>query len=347
MWLGTSDARWFRVKGTNLWVPSAYIWGNPPTSSPTPNFDGIVKPKPIPTPVPGLPYIPLPSPSWSWISKDGESVRVGLNRIDGSLSDIQDRSTWIVVHGMNSSPDASNISRLATTVGNYRSDDQVFTLDWRDAASSGYKLGNDPAPDPKRGGSWITKVAEFVGKKLDEWKVSLWNINVVGHSLGSYVAYEIGKYFNGRRNINRLIALDPATTTNGGYGGEPSVNFSNYSDWAWGFYGSLLGHDKRAQTAEESFKFDFGGINLEKHHGAVVDAFSGMLEKNNNNQAGNVSKLFNLDGMTNPSSKPWQRHDGFEAVLKPKEEGERWKPDFLEYYKGGWDGAWNWPDIRE
>ena len=36
MWLGTPDARWFKVKGTNLWVPSAYIYGNPPNSSPMP-----------------------------------------------------------------------------------------------------------------------------------------------------------------------------------------------------------------------------------------------------------------------------------------------------------------------
>jgi hypothetical protein len=37
IWLGTPDSRWFKVKGTNLWVPSAYIWGNPPSSSPLPN----------------------------------------------------------------------------------------------------------------------------------------------------------------------------------------------------------------------------------------------------------------------------------------------------------------------
>ncbi|MGA9377730.1 MAG: BPSL0067 family protein [Phormidium sp.] len=36
MWTGQSDARWFKVKGTNLWVPSAYINGNPPNSSPMP-----------------------------------------------------------------------------------------------------------------------------------------------------------------------------------------------------------------------------------------------------------------------------------------------------------------------
>lgn len=34
--LQTEDFRWFRVAGTNFWVPSAYIYGNPPNSRPTP-----------------------------------------------------------------------------------------------------------------------------------------------------------------------------------------------------------------------------------------------------------------------------------------------------------------------
>jgi surface antigen len=34
--LGTPDARWFHLAGTNFWVPSAYINGNPPNSKPMP-----------------------------------------------------------------------------------------------------------------------------------------------------------------------------------------------------------------------------------------------------------------------------------------------------------------------
>ncbi|HAX78219.1 MAG TPA: amidase [Cyanobacteria bacterium UBA11372] len=34
--LGTPDARWFRIAGTSFWVPSAYIYGNPPNSRPMP-----------------------------------------------------------------------------------------------------------------------------------------------------------------------------------------------------------------------------------------------------------------------------------------------------------------------
>lgn len=305
-------------------------------------------PQPQPTPP------PKPITGWGEVTKDGITHPVGFNRVDGSLTDIRDQSTWIVIHGMNSKPSASGIAGLANAIGNYRNDDQVFTLDWSKPAFSDSKLeiNGQNVPNPKFGASWITQVAEFAAKKIDEWKISLDNINVIGHSLGSFVSYELAKYFKNRRNINSLIALDPATTTFGGYA-DGDVNFSNYSDWAWGFYGSILGSDTRANTAEESFKFDFGGFNPEKHHGSVVEAFTEMIEKINEKQAGNVSKLFDLQQMNNESGKPWQRHDGFEAVLKPKEvlnpkeEDVEWKPSFLEYYKGGWDGLWNWPDVWE
>jgi subtilisin family serine protease/surface antigen len=36
MWLGTPDARWFKIKGRDLWVPSCWIYGNPPNSRPMP-----------------------------------------------------------------------------------------------------------------------------------------------------------------------------------------------------------------------------------------------------------------------------------------------------------------------
>jgi surface antigen len=34
--LGTPDARWYKVAGQNLWVPSAYVYGNAPNSRPMP-----------------------------------------------------------------------------------------------------------------------------------------------------------------------------------------------------------------------------------------------------------------------------------------------------------------------
>jgi surface antigen len=36
LWLGTPDARWYRIAGTNNWVASAVIYGNAPGSTPIP-----------------------------------------------------------------------------------------------------------------------------------------------------------------------------------------------------------------------------------------------------------------------------------------------------------------------
>jgi hypothetical protein len=36
LWLGTPDARWYRISGTNQWVASAVVFGNAPGSRPMP-----------------------------------------------------------------------------------------------------------------------------------------------------------------------------------------------------------------------------------------------------------------------------------------------------------------------
>jgi hypothetical protein len=114
---------------------------------------GGSNPQPQPTPI---------TYGWGDVTKDGETHRVGLERVDGSLADVRDRTTWIVIHGMNSNPSADNIAGLANAIGKYRDDDQVFTLDWRTAAfsDSQQEINGWNVPNPKFGASWITKVAE-------------------------------------------------------------------------------------------------------------------------------------------------------------------------------------------
>jgi len=36
LWMGTPDARWYRISGTNQWVASAVVFGNAPNSRPMP-----------------------------------------------------------------------------------------------------------------------------------------------------------------------------------------------------------------------------------------------------------------------------------------------------------------------
>lgn len=256
------------------------------------------------------------------VTRNGETKPVSLKRVDGDgdSTDIKNRPTWVVIHGMNNSPETDSIKELSKAIGDYKKDknaDQVLVLDWSQAAYSDSKLwipGLGQIPNPNFGASWISTVADWTKKKLvDEWKISPDNINFAGHSLGSYLAWETAKKIGG---VNNLIALDPAATTNGGYQ-EGNVNFSDYSKWAWAFYGSAAGNFDRAYTAEESFKFNFPslGANEVEKHGAVVKAFAKMVQKNNAGNPGYISKQFNLNQINPSATKTWSRGNGFEAEI--------------------------------
>ncbi len=215
---------------------------------------------------------------------DGAKSNLNLYRVDGRPADIQNRPTWVVLHGMDDSPNGTP-KTLAENLANKRQDDQVLVLDWSDAAKPDSILLSN------RGGSWITTVAKWAANKLkNEWGISPNNINIAGHSLGAYLGWEIAKNIG---EVNRLIALDPATTTAGGYENESNVNFSQYSKWSWGFYGSSLGQDKKAQTADESFNLIFpASTSMEDAHGGVARTFANMVKIGNSDS---ISGYFNVD----------------------------------------------------
>ena len=253
---------------------------------------------------------------------NGEKSNLNLYRVDGRPADIQNRPTWVVIHGMNdytTNPESS-VKPLAENLGNKRQDDQVLVLDWKEAASGRFSL-----PESNRGGSWITTVAKWAANKLkNEWGISPNNINIAGHSLGSYLGWEIAKNIG---EVNRLIALDPATTTLGGYENFNSVDFSKYSKWAWGFYGSPLGNDQKAKTAEESFKVIFPSLNPDAAHGGVATTFANMVKLGDSDS---ISRYFNVDQMGSQWYKPWGRVNGFEASIGVKNSNQGWVPALLE-----------------
>ncbi|MDI9634226.1 hypothetical protein QM565_00205 [Geitlerinema splendidum] len=417
MWTGQPDNRWFKVKGTNLWVPSAYIYGNPPNSSLIP---GGTNTGTIPgngySPIPGV--IPPPIVSIKSISNAdnsstnvvrGKSIRVsgnsnttdmkfyvvngqGERQVGGTLDYLTDgtftarlnlpndmllgnyavkiaaknqpgltntfyssstinvvdndkvqqyigktkggtdrhivfervnsrgyienRPTWIVIHGWNGNAENSkDLAKAIEEYDGYQVGDQVLTLDW-DAARTGKTSLNAAA-------TWIETVAEYTKNVIQSWGILSSNINLVGHSLGAYVAYEVSKRLNG---IGKLVALDPATTTFNGYTGKGSVNFSSYSQWSWGFYSSWFGSEDRAKTAHESFYVEFPWANDDERHGAVRDLWANMLRDKN----GSISQYFGLEDM-NSSGKPWHidswgNGSGWEAQIKAKDKAN-WVPD--------------------
>ncbi len=66
LWLGTNDARWYKIKGKNEWVASGVVKGNAPGSTPMP-------PSPTPAPAPANNFIsPVGAPiQRAWPSATG------------------------------------------------------------------------------------------------------------------------------------------------------------------------------------------------------------------------------------------------------------------------------------
>jgi pimeloyl-ACP methyl ester carboxylesterase len=268
-----------------------------------------------------------------------QSHDVSIEWADG-ISKIFDpnKSTWIVIHGLQTNLPEGDIleqlgdtKNLASSVDGFSPDDQVLVLDWRSAAySPGVTYRGDiNIPNPVIALSWVDSVADWTADILKQFGITTLNINLIGHSFGSYVASCIAADIQG--GINRIIALDPGNLTIGG-DKYKQTNFSDNSCWSWAFFGSGFGDQNRAKTADESFLIDFSfstqfpdvsGIN--KGHGAVPQLFTAMLNEANDKQSDSNGDIFGLDRM-NSSAKPWNidYSTNWEAKLIPEESNGSW-----------------------
>ncbi|MEG4308145.1 MULTISPECIES: hypothetical protein [unclassified Microcoleus] len=287
---------------------------------------------------------------------DKASIRIWQLGKDGKPEQnptqlVENKETYVVIHGFkNDSTDTATIAELAKQIGSPKDQGgegkQVILIDWKDAAE---------ALQPAFAAEWISDVAAFASDVLKRiWKIDNANINLIGHSLGSLVASEIGLYLGTedkdvlnseyRRNpnidpakrINTLIALDPpgdATTIPFiGYdlskernGTQSPVDFNKVSNFSRAFWGSLLADDglgkpEFAATADESIYVDF-----------KLPEFKLFLNRDQQNPLashGNIVNLFNnllksndnigsLFQLNTPKHTEWQE-DAFgknEAVL--------------------------------
>lgn len=134
------------------------------------------------------------------VSYDGDARPVALTNVDHQQTIRNDQTTWIVIHGRDSSPDSEDISQLWRAIDNRvnRVNSQVLVLDWRAAASSFVGEGEN----------YIQPVATWAAAFLKEELGLLGTqLNLVGHSWGAYVAAEIAELFG---EVNSIVALDPA-----------------------------------------------------------------------------------------------------------------------------------------
>ncbi|MCT7977433.1 hypothetical protein [Laspinema olomoucense] len=251
-------------------------------------------------------------------NKNGERRPIHIQSIDGQP--ITDKPTWLVIHGNANS--ASHMENLAKAIKSNQPNAQVLTLDWGSAANN-VSFGDEVNRALQKSTEWIQPVAQAAKNLLTDFGISNKNINLVGHSLGTYVSWEISKSIP--QGVNKIIALDPATQIPGWYKTK-NINFSEYSDWSWAFKGSAFGDDTKAGTADEFFQMAFPSLNPDTNHRSVHEAFAALLYQNNS--------LWSLNQMK-PSGKLWNIDYG------PKAEA------FISFYKNG--SQWQisqWRDDR-
>jgi pimeloyl-ACP methyl ester carboxylesterase len=158
---------------------------------------------------------------------------------------VKNIETYVVIHGNKDSVNQGKMAALAKTISEQNK--QVIILDW--SVSADNLLPNISA------GS-IHDVAKFAVDTLkNKWKIDSKNLNLIGHSLGSYVASEIGFLLSNKEpdkelnpqyrqnpnidqenRVNSLTALDPAGLLGGNlplsglYDLDASLNFTDVAD---------------------------------------------------------------------------------------------------------------------
>ncbi|MBI3879675.1 MAG: DVUA0089 family protein, partial [Verrucomicrobia bacterium] len=230
--------------------------------------------------------------------------------------------TWIVIHGWRSSRTNSNINELANDLFQTRPGDQILTLDWSSAANTDLANAFDAANS-------IIPVAQWAANVLTNYGFAGTNINLIGHSFGSYVADEIAQRMPG--GVNTIVSLDPAANT-APTAYDPvsnnEVNFARDSQFSWSFHASSLGNEYTPATADAAFIVESGTDSLTAH-GNVVFLFAYLLSNPNDV----VGRFFLLTYLLNATPGPWLPNQfvssfllddpvqGYEAVIETANAG--------------------------
>ena len=256
------------------------------------------------------------SPILTGTIQDGNAqFAVSIQSTDGSAID-PSRTTWLVIHGWNSSP--ADFNSLVNAIHAQRPSDQILTLDWRTAADTGQF-------NPFDAEARVPLVATWAAAALIDAGFSGANLNGIGHSFGSYIAGEIAELIPG--GVNTIVGLDPALNVSGGYNSEGpnGVNFALYSQYSWTFHDSDpanllnldgLGSPITPVTSDEAF--DVANSN----HSQIRDLFTYFL----NHPDDPVGQDFMLQRLLDHQAGPWQPNQyndsggaspdgGYEAVI--------------------------------
>ena len=190
------------------------------------------------------------------------------------FSQVQNRPTWVVIHGR--TDNSNNFRNLAGQIYRDQPSDQVVVLDWSPSAHDNTGFSDVSL----NGAEWIPNVAKWTKDTLASFGIQNQPIYLVGHSWGSYVAYEISRRIAG--GVEAIVALDPARNA-WGYPAA-NVNFQTHSRLSWAFYGEgSYGSAALSARADEAFtlKYRTGGLfDPGPYHSAPVRLFEQLVGNN-------------------------------------------------------------------
>jgi pimeloyl-ACP methyl ester carboxylesterase len=257
--------------------------------------------------------------TWTTLWFDGRKTRVGFTTPTGNSAVVQPgRAIWIVAPGW--TEDLTTTRLVAQAIDRTSRKDQVLILDWSNAAAT-----TDVVNAARR----LPTVAQWAANTLKRCGVVSANLNLVGHSLGAYMADQVARRTSG--GANRIVALDPATPNAADLAG---THFAQHSRFALAFVGSSFASKPAALTADETVRLNVGDFNSLLAHGAVPDLFASMTLASVGSRPGRVSPLFSVTRLTASSRPKWKSNafdGGYEAVLVGKSQSGHYQPVSLTY----------------
>jgi len=206
----------------------------------------------------------------------------------------------------------------------------------------------------------VMKVATWAVNELKALGIQPILFTLIGHSLGSYVADEIGVK-EGR--VENLYALDPAgpvaslydlDRNTSGIQAPPRFNTAAVNSYAF-FSNQTIGTDSGNQsaTANQSFIVDTNHNFFQpgQNHGAGIQAFTNIVDRGliSPNFTSLLSTLYG--GSLNPDlnkynnsggTRPVRQHEG---VIHLKQSGNSWNITKLNYILNGSEVE-DWSSIR-
>jgi pimeloyl-ACP methyl ester carboxylesterase/LysM repeat protein len=222
-----------------------------------------------------------PSPEQSLVFFEPYSLSEDLKKQWNS-----EKSVWVIVHGWEGSSKAFN--DMAQAIKQSKPNDIILALDWSHAANTpGESLEGLANGGNFNAATWISTVADWAFKTLDAWglksKDAASKLNLIGHSLGTFVSQQIASRFG---KVNSIFALDPASEYNkiAGYDfdnngtRERPGRFDAVSNFSRAFVGkqSAAGNQQVTGWAHESIQIDFDSFS-EKQHGWVHEIFTQII----------------------------------------------------------------------